>query len=102
MGLPIQQTKSKDLQIMQTTWSNQLNPVVANPLLNGRLIKDIVLKSGVNSINHGLGRPLQGWIVTGMHNVFVQLYDTQSSNQMPQLTLQLNSNGVGNIDLYVF
>lgn len=102
MGLPIFKTTNKDLLLLQTNWSTDLNPLLANPLLNGRLIQDVSLVSGANIINHGLGRNLQGWIIVGMHNSFLQIYDTQNHNQTPQLTLQLTSNATGNIDLYVF
>lgn len=88
--------------MLQTSWASQLNPLLSDPLSNSIMLADIVLKTGDNTINHRLGRKLQGYIVTRMQDGFVQLYDKQNSNQMPELTLILNSSGNGKIDLIVF
>ena len=101
MSLPIYLTQNKDLGLMQTGWAQQLNPVIQNPLTQGILLKNVPLVSGANVINHLLGRKLQGWIVTRIQGAFT-LYDTQSSNPMPELTLQLVSSAASQVDLYVF
>ena len=97
-----------------TKWSSALNPLLAQPLVQGNLLTEVKLVSGSNAINHGLGRPLQGWIivrrrqfvVTGTPTAY-DVVDTQDSNQMPQLTLQLvSSQGTSTnpveLDIYVF
>lgn len=102
MALTIFNTQDKDLHLLQTSWSSQLNPLLSFALNNGLLLKNVVLSTGSNTINHKLGRNLQGWFVTRMRNAFVQIYDTQDSNQMQDKTLTLNSSGSCTIDLIVF
>lgn len=87
---------------MQSQWATQIDPILAQPLNRSSILKNVVLASGDNVINHKLGRKLQGWIVVAMHNVFVQLYDKQTTNNMSELTLILHSSGAGLIDLLVF
>ena len=86
---------------MQTRWSQELNPLLANPFVNGQILSGIVVKSGFNTINHGLGQKLQGYFVI-LNNSAVTFYDNQAKNQMPDLTLILNSSGPATISLYVF
>ena len=102
MSLPIYQTQSKDLSMLQTNWAQQLNPVIELPTNQGVLLENVKLSTGDNVINHKLGRKLQGWQVVRMQDGFVQIYDKQNSNQMSNLTLVLNSSGTGTINLFVF
>lgn len=88
------------LPLMQTKWAAVLDPVVSNPLMQGQLLTGIKLINGVNVINHGLGRELQGWIICGI-NAPATIYDTQASNPRPGLTLQLTSNTAATVSLYV-
>lgn len=100
--LPIHQAQDdQPLMMLQTTWAQQLNPLLSNPLSNGQLLKSVTLASGTNVINHKLGRKLQGWVLTRVRAA-VQLHDTQDSNPRPELTLQLVSSGAVTVDLYVF
>lgn len=87
---------------MQSSWASQLNPLLALPLSQGLLLKNVVLVSGTNAVNHKLGRALQGWIVTRVRNNAVTLYDLQDSNQSPALTLLLNASTGATVDLFVF
>lgn len=82
-------------------WSATLNPVLANPLVNGQLAGPFVLVVGDNVLNHRLGRTLQGWIVV-LNNAAVTFYDKQATNQYPNLTLVLNASGAATVTLYVF
>jgi len=82
-------------------WAAILNPVLANPLINGLLISNVFVYPGQNVINHGLGRILQGYIVV-MNNADITFYDDQLVNQQPSLTLLLNASGQATISLYVF
>lgn len=86
----------------QDRWASLINPVLSAELPNGILLKNIPIKSGVNVVNHKLGRKLTGWVVTRMRASSVNIYDTQDTNQTPDLTLNLNASGVTNIDLWVF
>lgn len=98
--LPIFQTTDKDLSLLQTKWASQLNPLLSSPLSNGRIINSIALQSGANTINHGLGRPLQGWIVTRL-NANESIWEASLSDN-PSLTLLLNTSGACTASLYVF
>ncbi len=90
-----------NLQTLQTTWAADLNPLLKNPLNNSNLINSIVLVNGSNTINHQLGRKLQGWMVVGQ-NASATFYDSQASNATPNLTLILNASGAVKINLIVF
>lgn len=90
------------LEQLQNRWSSLIDPVLMNPVNNSLLLKNISLVSGANVINHKLGRPLQGWFVTRMRSVAISIYDTQDSNQMPDLTLTLNASAPCVVDLTVF
>ena len=71
---------------MQTTWAQQLDPLIASPLTNGQLLTTIALGSGTTVVNHKLGRKLVGWMIVGINGA-ATVYDKQATNQMPQLTL---------------
>ncbi len=101
--MAIQQLPQKlPLDLMQTQWASALNPVLKNQVVNGALLQSVALTTGNNTINHKLGVKLTGWFITRMRGSFVQVYDTQDSNQTPELTLLLNSSGNCVVDLYVF
>jgi hypothetical protein len=99
--LPIFQTSVRELSQMQTQWSKQINPALASPIYQGQQLEGIALVSGANVVNHGLGRVLQGWWVVRQRSS-ASIYDTQDSNQMPQLTLTLNSSAPVSVDLWVY
>ena len=90
-----------NLQMMQNTWATKIEPVISNPLVNGVILENVSLTAGANVINHKLGRKLQGWYPVRIRSA-ATFYDTQDSNQTPQLTLNLTSSANVIIDLAVF
>lgn len=86
---------------MQSTWAAALNPILTNPIVNGRLIEGVELINGTTVINHGLGRNLRGWIIVSI-DAAATVYDNQATNQMSQLTLSLTSSAAANCNLWVF
>lgn len=88
-------------ELANPKWAATLNPVVSNPIVGGNLLQGVALTTGVNTINHGLGDKLQGYIVV-MKNANITIYDSQSTNPRPQLTLVLNASGPATVSLYVF
>lgn len=82
-------------------WAATLNPLLANPLIQGQILSDVKLLTGANTINHGLGRKLVGYFVI-LNSASVTFYDSQLTNQRPDLTLILNSSGAATVSLYVF
>lgn len=102
MSLPYFQTDTQELSLLQTKWKSQLDPLLSNPMASGIFLKNIVLVSGANVVNHLLQRKLQGWFVVRMRTNFAQIYDTQDTNTMPSLTLNLNASAGVTVDLFVF
>ena len=88
-------------ELAQNKWAGVLNPLLANPLVNGRLLDPVTVISGANTINHGLQRKLIGYVVV-LNSAAVTFYDSQTTNQRPELTLILNASGAATITLYVF
>lgn len=82
-------------------WASILNPIVSNPANNSLILKNQSLTTGANVINHKLGRILQGWIIV-RQRALASVYDTQDTNQMPQLTLNLVSSANVTVDIEVF
>lgn len=90
-----------NLPMMQVQWAQQLNPLISNELVQGLLLQQVPLVNGVTVVNHRLGRKLVGWMVVGIDGA-ATIYDSQATNQTPQLTLVLNSNAAVNCNLWVF
>ncbi len=88
-------------ELASSQWPSVLNPLLASPLIHGHFLNNVRVATGANTINHGLGVKLQGYIVT-LNSAAVTFYDSQASNQMPHLTLILNASGSATISLYVF
>jgi hypothetical protein len=100
MSLPIFTTTIKELSLLQTTWASILNPVVQSPTATPVILKNVQLVAGLNIINHMLGRKLLTWKLV-RQRALASIYDTQDSNQHPELTLQLVSSAPVVVDLEV-
>lgn len=95
------QTPDRLVNQLQQNINSQLNQIIANPIVSGNIINNVVLAVGDNTINHMLGRNLQGWIII-LKSANSNIFDKQSTNSTPNLTLVLNSSGIVTISLYVF
>lgn len=95
------QDDDRTFQLMQNSWAAILNPIINNPANQSVILKNVVLVTGDNTINHLLGRKLQGWKVI-RQRASATLYDKQDANQMPALTLVLNASANVTVDLEVF
>lgn len=88
--------KPLPIDLMQTKWASIIDPFLINPSLSTSILVKQPLVSGTNSINHLLGRKLQGWrivrrrqfVSTGSPTAY-DIYDLQDQNQAPNLTLLL-------------
>ena len=78
-----------------------LRPVLDNQVLDGVLLQEVDLASGLNVIEHKLGRKLVGWFIVRLR-ANENIWDTQDSNQLPAKTLYLNATGAVTVDVYVF
>lgn len=76
-----------------TQWAQILNPFINNPALQVNILKKVQLTQGLNTVNHGLGRTLQGWYAVRPRKYAADyaLYDEQDNNSTPDLTLSLFS-----------
>lgn len=99
--LPNFQSPDIPFSLMQSQWAKYLNPLLANPLVNGIILPNITLSSGLNIVNHRLGRNLQGWIIV-MNNASATFYDSQATNQQQNLTLALIASAPCTVNIYVF
>lgn len=100
-SLPTINSDDRVLNMLQDSWSGLLDPVLKNPLVQGRLMTNVTLASGSNTINHLLARKLQGWIIVG-RNTADTVYDAQASNSMQDKTLILVASGAITVNLWVF
>lgn len=101
MALPVFATAVRELSMLQTSWASQLNPLLADPFLQGVLLSSVSLASGTNTINTTLGRAPKGWVLTRVR-ANATIYDTQDSNKNPSQTLLLTASAPVVVDLYVF
>lgn len=88
-------------ELAQTQWSQQLDPLLSNPANASSILKNQSLSTGINTINHMLGAPLQGWSIV-RKRAAADIYDLQDSNQMPNLTLILHASAPVVVDIEVF
>lgn len=60
MALPL----LRSFDLLQNQWKSILDPVVANPVVQGSQLTGIALTTGATTVPHKLGRAQQGWFVT--------------------------------------
>lgn len=89
-----------DYDKMLTTWAQQINPVIANLLVNGQLLKNIQLSTGVTVVNHRLGRQPQGWLLSAPKGPATVYQASQQPN--PTLTLTVVSDADVTTDIWVY
>lgn len=109
------QTDDRNQNQSQSNILQQFNYLLKNnPFFSGILLTDgivlqgatvntqgITLASGDNTINHGLGHTLRGYVVT-LNSAAVTFYDKQATNTNAASTLILNASGVTTINIFVF
>lgn len=100
--LALVQTQDRNVNQLQQNIKQTLQPILNNPLVDGLVKTAVQLQTGNNTIPHGLGRTLQGWIPVRYHGAWAQIYDLQDTNQDASTTLILNASAPAEIDLYLF
>ena len=85
---------------MITKWASVLNPIIANPLNNVSILKEITLQNGLNYLNHKLGRIQQGWFLVDVQSPAVIYRPT--IYKFNDLTLTLSSNADVIVSIGVF
>lgn len=94
-------TENYELETIQSNASATFDSITSNPLLNGIILKDIALISGDTTINHKLNKNLSGWMIIGQ-TAAADIFDKQSSNNLKNRTLVLNSSAICTVSIYVF
>lgn len=94
-------TGDRLLNMIQDNVGNVVDPIAANPLINGIILTKVPLVTGANRVLHKLQRPLIGWFVV-RQRASATLYDTQDTNTDPTVYLNLNASANVVVDLYVF
>ena len=79
-------------------WAAIINPFLGNPTNNVAVLKNIVLATGVNVINHKMGKAPVGWFLTDL-NANIVVYRSQPLNDK---TLTLTSSGAATVSIGVF
>ena len=95
------QTTDRIVNQLQDNIANFVEPISDNVLLPGIILKNVALAVGSNTIQHKLGRLLQGWFIV-RQRASASIYDTQDTNTSQTTTLRLTSSAVVTVDLYVF
>src|SRR4051812_1645240 len=98
--IPRVQTDDRNINQLQANINNAVSPLLKNPVTHG-VLQTVTLASGSNTINHNLGRALQGWIIVRQRGS-AQVYDSQDSNTNQDLTLILVSSAGVTVDIYCF
>lgn len=98
MALPIFKNQDQPFQLMQASWSAQLNPVLSNPVTGMQILKDIALIAGTNAINHKLGETQQGWIIVDLQGAVIPYRNAPFNNK----TLSLFASGPVTCSIGVF
>lgn len=86
------------LELMQTKWAAEINPVLSNQLNNVNILVGIDLITGVNVINHLLGRQMQGWFLTDLTAAITYFRSAPFSNTI----LTLTCSGPATVNIGVF
>lgn len=86
------------LELMQTRWASELNPLLRNKLIQGVLIPNVSLKVGDTAINHLLQRQQIGYIITDINGPAI-VYRSEPFNT---LTLTLTSDAACVVSVWCF
>lgn len=98
MGTPKQLSSNLPWSLANPLWASAVNPIISNPLNFAKIINQISLIAGVNTINHGLGFVQQGWFFTDS-DASISAHRSAPFNN---LTLTLTSSGPAIVNLAVF
>ena len=95
------QTADRVLNMIQDNVSNILDPLSSKEILQGQFLQRVALVSGANTVSHKLNRKLIGWFIVRQRASAI-VYDTQDTQERPEIFLSLVASAVVNVDLYVF
>lgn len=93
-------TADDDLRLVQDAVSFVFQDILPKVILDGRLISNVSL-NGTLSIDHNLGRPLQGYMIV-LKDSNATVWDQQSTNTLKGRTLILTSSAQVTLSVWVF
>lgn len=93
--------KSDDevLNRVQDQVATSIGQLLRTDILDGRLIKEVSLTAGANTVEHKLDRVLRGWFIT-KKNAFADVHDAVTSQ--PDKFLVLQASAAVTVNLWVF
>ena len=97
--------KEQQLDDVQTNIANTLSPVLKSLIIDGVLVKDIVLANGVNRVNHTLGRVPEGWLIVDRNTaatVFKTVPTSAANTITDSSTISLTSSGAVTVSIWFF
>ena len=87
------------LALMQTRWASQLNPIIANPLINGQQIDNIILTANTPlKINHNLQQLPNGWLIVDK----TSFADVKRTQPFSTSTITLESSANTQISIWIY
>lgn len=95
------QTLDRNTNQLQQNLQQALNPIIKNPQNNARLIPNVALSVGSNTINTGLNASLNGYSIV-MKSGPANIHDNQANNPNPSKTLILVSDTAVTVSISVF
>lgn len=79
-----------------------IDPVLSNPVLDGRVLSFAFTSGSVQAVPHGLGRTFQGWLLLGGVYPFGAMVVQATGNLAPERQLLLRANFTGTGSLYCY
>lgn len=95
------QTSSRELEQLQGNVQDALDRLTASPMADALVLERVSLTTGVNKVNHRLGRKLRGWSVARQRSA-ASIYDAQDACRSPELLLELVASADVVVDLVVY
>lgn len=97
-------TGSFELSQVQANLDQLWKQLNLNPFQTGQWLKGQKLVSGQTSVQHGLGRIPQGWVVTNINGAatIYQVPATLSQANPTNTVLYLHSSAAVTVDLWIF
>jgi hypothetical protein len=92
-------TENDELDRVQDNVSLFTQPLVDNPLLDGRLLEDVILTTSEVLVEHKLGRKPRGWYIV-KKNAAQDIHE--SGTTLQERFLSLTAAGTVTVSLWVF
>jgi hypothetical protein len=99
LNIPLLKSDIPALDMYQTRIKSILDPVLSKEIIQGQLLSGLTVVSGINVINHKLGRNPIGWFIVDA-TASVTAYRSGNINST-NITLTFSA-GASSVSLWVF